>query len=58
MRSFLNRLRHWRKQVDNGERSLEEVRQHIMAWLGHAMQGDPERLNAKLRKRWPFTIKI
>jgi RNA-directed DNA polymerase len=57
MRSFLNRLRQWRTCVDNGDCSLGQVRQHLMGWLGHAMQGDPERLRARLRKRWPFTIK-
>src|SRR5947209_9492397 len=57
IRLFFQRLRRWRKQVEAGECTYEEVRQHIVGWLGHAMQGDPERLLARLRNRWPWSIK-
>ncbi len=54
VRAFCRRLRWYRKEVRAGRRSLEEVKAAIAGWLGHALQGDGQRIVARLQTRWPY----
>ena len=55
VRTFLKRLRGMRQAFDAGLLTLDEIRQQVAGWLGHAAQADSLQLFARLSRRWPFT---
>jgi RNA-directed DNA polymerase len=55
VRLFLRSVREMRKAYDAGLLTLDEIRQRVAGWLGHAAQADSLPLFSRLYRKWPFT---